>query len=35
MYGYQGGMDGGMNWEIGTDIYNTMYKIDNEWEPTV
>ena len=31
MYGYQGGMDGGMNWETRTDIYNTMYKIDNEW----
>ena len=32
MYGYQEGKGGGgMNWEIGTDIYvyTTMYKIDN------
>ena len=22
---------GGMNWQIGIDIYTTMYKIDNKW----
>ena len=29
MYGYQGGIDGGINWEIGIDIHNTMYNIDS------
>ena len=37
-YGYQGGKGGGINWEIGIDIYTvyvyiyvytTVYKIDN------
>ena len=32
-YGHQGGKvaggGGGMNWEIGIDIYTHMYKIDN------
>ena len=30
-YGHQGGKvgGGGMNWEIGVDIYTLMYKMDN------
>ena len=24
-YGYQGGKGGGINWEIGTDIYTLLY----------
>ena len=31
----KGGREGGMNWESGIDIYTTMYKIGNKWEPTV
>ena len=28
-YGYQG-VTGGINWEIGIDMYTTIYKIDNK-----
>ena len=24
-YGYQGGKEGGINWEVGTDIYTLLY----------
>ena len=38
-YGYQGGKGSGMNCKTGIDIYrdiiDTMYKIENQWEPTV
>ena len=42
MYGSQGVMEV-MNWETGMDIYiyiytykiDTIYEIDNYWEPTV
>ena len=33
-YGYQVWKEGEMDWENGTDIYITMYKIDNWQEPT-
>ena len=29
------GSRGVLNWEIGTDMYTTVYKIENQWEPTV
>ena len=29
MFGYQGVRGGGMNWEIGIEMYTILYKIDN------
>ena len=29
MFGYQGVRGGGMNWEIGIEMYTLLYKIDN------
>ena len=39
MYGYEGGKEGGCvelgDWDWHMYAVGTMYKIGNEWEPTV